>query len=479
MMSLSLLGGFICLSVAIVYLRGFSRRRYKLQLPPGPKGWPIFGNSFDAPKEFEWLKYQQWSTEYDSPVIHLNLSGTPFIVLNTAKAAQDILEKRSSVTSDRATGVMLNDLIGWDFNIAFMGYGERWRAARRAFHQHFRPDAVVDYLPKTTKWVREFAKLLLDKPDDFMEHINQYAKFFDFSLRGKRVLMPHSIPGALIMDIVYGIEVQPKHDPYIDSAEAALQSLAVAGNPGNFLVDTVPALKYLPDWLPGASFKRMAKEWRIHTTAMIERPFNAVKAAIRNRTVTPSVLANMLERLDPYVDNTFAEDCLRAAAATAYSGGSHTTVSVLGSFFLAMVLYPDVQAKARAEIDRIIGRDRLPEFGDEESMPYVSAIVKETWRWRPVLPLGEYPLLECCSRPSDLNVLGAVPHRLIRDDDYMGYYLPAGSLIVGNTWYVAFKSIQTPFSPLLYSSPMFMRHPISQGDPSRRGALPQRRRIHP
>ena len=57
------------------------------------------------------------------------------------------------------------------------------------------------------------------------------------------------------------------------------------------------------------------------------------------------------------------------------------TVSALGTFILGMVMNPDVQKKAQDEIDRVIGRDRLPEFEDEESLPYVSAVVKEAMRY--------------------------------------------------------------------------------------------------
>lgn len=58
-------------------------------------------------------------------------------------------------------------------------------------------------------------------------------------------------------------------------------------------------------------------------------------------------------------------------------------------FLLAMVLYPDVMRTAQAEIDEVVGRDRLPNFGDYDKLPYINAIVKEVLRWRPVLPLGE------------------------------------------------------------------------------------------
>jgi len=57
-------------------------------------------------------------------------------------------------------------------------------------------------------------------------------------------------------------------------------------------------------------------------------------------------------------------------------------------FVLAMVLYPDVQKRAQAEIDSVIGKDRLPTFEDRASLPYIDAIKQEVFRWAPVKPLG-------------------------------------------------------------------------------------------
>ncbi len=56
---------------------------------------------------------------------------------------------------------------------------------------------------------------------------------------------------------------------------------------------------------------------------------------------------------------------------------------------LAMTLYPDVMRRAQGEIDNVVGRDRKPTFEDEDHLPYITAIVKEVLRWRPVAPLGE------------------------------------------------------------------------------------------
>jgi hypothetical protein len=54
-----------------------------------------------------------------------------------------------------------------------------------------------------------------------------------------------------------------------------------------------------------------------------------------------------------------------------------------------MVLNPEVLAKAQAEIDAVVGRERPPSFKDMADLPYIRAMVKETLRWRPVVPLGK------------------------------------------------------------------------------------------
>jgi cytochrome P450 len=64
------------------------------------------------------------------------------------------------------------------------------------------------------------------------------------------------------------------------------------------------------------------------------------------------------------------------------------TVSILLTFFLAMLMNPGAQAKAQEEIDRVVGTDRLPTFDDEANLPYVSALSREIFRWQQVAPFG-------------------------------------------------------------------------------------------
>ena len=68
------------------------------------------------------------------------------------------------------------------------------------------------------------------------------------------------------------------------------------------------------------------------------------------------------------------------------------TVSAIYTFFLAMTLFPEAQRTAQAELDSVIGGDRLPTLRDREELPYMEALVKEVLRWQPVTPIGTKPL---------------------------------------------------------------------------------------
>lgn len=99
-----------------------------------------------------------------------------------------------------------------------------------------------------------------------------------------------------------------------------------------------------------------------------------------------------------------------------------------------MTLYPEVQQKAQAEIDAVVGGDRLPTFQDRDRHPYINALCSEILRWLPVAPLGRLP-------PSHRSCLfmadypEGVPHRLTEEDVYEGYFLPKGSIVIVNNWY--------------------------------------------
>lgn len=78
---------------------------------------------------------------------------------------------------------------------------------------------------------------------------------------------------------------------------------------------------------------------------------------------------------------------LRFIGGVLMEGGSDTSSSLILAIVQAMIHYPEVQAKAQAEIDSFVGAERSPQWSDLPKLPYINMIVKEGHRWRPILPL--------------------------------------------------------------------------------------------
>ncbi|KAJ7189270.1 cytochrome P450 [Mycena filopes] len=388
------------LSGLILHLLYCRATRSRLPLPPGPRKLPLVGNIFDMPPAFEWETYAEWGRKYDSDVIHLNLAGQSVVVLLSYTAMVDLLEKRSALYSDRPQLTMYFDLVGWNFNFALMRYGDKWRAHRRLFNQKFNQTGSVKFRPKEMIVTHTLLSRLLRTPDDFEHHLKLMA-------------------GELIVSATYGFHPQPVDDPYISLSERGIEAGTDAVIPGRFFVDTFPLLKHVPDWFPGAGLKRQAKEWRAVVEEFREVPFAEVKRQVASGTAPHSFTADCLQNLPVPAspDSRAQEKIIKATAASLYLAGSHTTLTVLLTFILAMLTNPAAQRRAQAEVDSVTGRARLPEFADEEAMPYVTALIREVLRWQPVLPMG-------------------LPHVLRVEDEYRGWRLPANTIFIPNVWSV-------------------------------------------
>lgn len=83
----------------------------------------------------------------------------------------------------------------------------------------------------------------------------------------------YRLSGGVILRLTYGYEVQEGEDPFVNLIEGANENFNAATVPGAFPVDFFPALKNLPEWLPGMGFMKTARNWAKDTASMVEVPY--------------------------------------------------------------------------------------------------------------------------------------------------------------------------------------------------------------
>jgi len=102
--------------------------------------------------------------------------GQPFIILNSAKIAADMLDKKSSIYSDRPTLQMAGELVGWKHSLVLLPYGRRFRRYRRLFHRLIGShSAMKQFFPQEELESRRFLRRILATPEDLSAHVRQYV----------------------------------------------------------------------------------------------------------------------------------------------------------------------------------------------------------------------------------------------------------------------------------------------------------------
>ncbi|KAG1869546.1 cytochrome P450 [Suillus subluteus] len=408
----------LCLASAGVYLvkQAFSKKN-PAPYPPGPPGWPLIGNVSDIPHIKAWLTFAKWGKKYGD-ISHVEVLGQHIIVLNSVKTAMELLDKKSSMYSDRPILQMGGELVGWKHSLGLLSYGDRFRCYRKNIHRAIGNRAAMNiYDPIEEIETHRFLQRIFAKPEQLQAHIRHTA-------------------GAIILRISYGYDVKEGDDPFVDLADRAMDQLSRSTATGAFMVDIIPWLAKVPEWFPGTGFKRLAREWRQTLEEMVDTPYKFVKDQMATGIAPVSFASNLLEGRTTL--SAEEDHMVKWSALALYSGGADTTVSTIYSLFLAMTLFPDVQKKAQAEIDAVVGTDRLPSFADRDSLPYTEALVKEVLRWNVVAPTG---IIHCVSE----------------DDMHDGYYIPKGSLIIPNIWLVfMLNDPQTYANPSQFNPERFL-----------------------
>lgn len=399
-------GVFVILS--LFFKRAGQSRR--LPLPPGPPGEPFLGHLRVIPVDHPEYDYTRWGRQYMSDVLHFSMLGRSIIVLNSAEAARQLMDKRGANYADRPRFVLF-EVMGWGVTLTFLRWSPRFKLHRKLLQQSFTQSACKAYRPIQEQEAHRAARAIMERPNEWELLLRQFSQ-------------------AVVLRVGFGIDVQERDDPFVKMAIDVEEATGQGGVPAGSLVDFFPFLRHLPDSISRITRQLAPLAHARRTKHTIQQlhdgPWAAVEASIRSGSATaPSFVNSHFSR---YLANEASgksneatiEDIKGAAGAISIAGGN-TTWSTIIVCILNLILHPEVQVRARAEIDNVVGLDenggllRLPSFEDRPKMKWLECIIQETTRWMPLSPLG-------------------VPHATLTEDTYKGYRIPAGSVVYANAW---------------------------------------------
>jgi cytochrome P450 len=247
--------------------------------------------------------------------------------------------------------------------------------------------AIVPYKAFQIDEGRVLMRDLLNDPANFAHHFERYAC-------------------SLVSILGWGRRIDHQNDYILQFALKMMDEITMMQVPGLYWLETIPELQHLPGWLYALP-KELRKFGRVLRKFWWALDSEAAQSNTQNFSKT---LIEMKER------EGLSEEAIGEMTANLIGGGLDTTSSTLHTLVLGLCMFPKALKAAQAEIDRVIGGERSPNWDDLDKLPYCHAVIKEAMRWRSVTTLGGFA------------------HAPIKDDIYRGYHLPAGIHIFGNLW---------------------------------------------
>ncbi|KAI0302988.1 cytochrome P450 [Russula brevipes] len=398
------------LALIIFYAARYLTSPYR-KLPPGPRGYPFIGNLLDL-KGGQWLKFAEWQKTYGD-LVYLNAAGQPIIILNSQRVAVDLFDRRAAIYSDRPRNIVACDIMTKGLMFGFAPVGDCWRRMRKVADEVLSKGSVKDFYETQLTEAVVLASDWLVKPEKWDRHL-------------------YRTTASAMLSALYGYStVMSEKDHTIELINDFGKRILRASLPGAHLVELFPWMRHIPSSL--AKWKRDAESWYKQDSAMFDGLIRTAETNIvwrisfMNLSIDIHTNYSALKKGDEHQSigarlvheaekNKLSSSERSWLAGNLYLGGADTASSLMAWWVLAMLAYPETQARAQAELDAIVGRARPPTFADYPHLPYIRAMVMEALRWRTSVPMAV--------------------HRPTEDDWYEGMYIPKGTVCIANVWHM-------------------------------------------
>ncbi|GJE93446.1 cytochrome P450 [Phanerochaete sordida] len=384
--------------VAFIYvlLRAFRHVKARVlgKLPPGPIGFPIVG-LLPFVARFPELVLHKWANEF-GPLFSMRLGNQLFVVVSDPQVVKDLIVTNGAIFSSRKEMFMKCEIIFARRGITAMPYNDAWRKHRRLAALFLTAKAVSEYKPNLEFEVREMLRALYSQGRAGAVPVNPQAHLSRVSLNN-------------ILTIVFGTRTDSVDDPLVAHWLMLSREFMNYTGPVANWVDFIPFLRNVP-YLPIVSRGKHLHQGLVDTCSSL---INDVDRRMKAGEDVPDCMAKYLLRVREEQQLDMLDIVFLCCAFMI--GGVETTAAVKQWFAAHIPAFPLVQARAQAELDRVVGRDRLPQAEDEKDLPYVRAIVKEIERVHNPFWLG-------------------TPHLSTEDFHYRGHIIPKNTGVIVNTY---------------------------------------------
>ncbi|KAI0435980.1 cytochrome P450 [Xylaria telfairii] len=378
---------FIIFFLLSSWLRAYIRKDRTLRAGIGPRPWPICGNlpQFlrlfrDPDKELKLL-----AKKYGG-ITKLWLGSQPVLVISKAKDAKDLLDFKGSIYSDRPSQDGFRQRV-WPFRIAAVGVGPEFRRLRAINHKLLSSDKSFHFRGYQDYESIVMLQDLLDAPKDFSKHSERFSI-------------------SVLFSAIFGVRLVQLDHPTITAFFEVWAEILHNFQPGTLLVDYFPILSHLPERLQ--PWLRRAYDLQKRELELYGAFLAVLRAQIRAGTAPVCFAAEFLKLKENEACN---DDEAIGIFGMIIGAGADATTSMVQNFFKIMAMNPRAFRAAQEEIDRVVGRSRLPSWEDQSSLPYLRALIKEVHRWAPIGTLG-------------------IPHAASQEDLDLG--VPKGTIVFPN-----------------------------------------------